>query len=325
MYVKPKAKGTSAIDAGTFIIKSPTIDDITPNSCAIGTQNTISGKFFSSIKPKVYFQNTTTLKKYSSKVISFAMNPDTGDSSLQYAVPKVMDLYSGNYILVLQNKIGVATSDVCSTSNLTPYQPNGWSDKIVVSKVAGTTTDSSPLYTSDSLYVDWAVLNNGAAGTSGIFYVDLYLDGAKINSWFTNPPLNPDYFVYLSDYSIGPLSAGTHTLRIVTDSTHAINESNESDNEFTKTINVLSALQGWTLTVVNDYYLSITELYISPSNSAYWGSNWLSYPIPSGSSGIISNIPPGNYDIKAVVSSGAHTESMGLYYAAGLSYTFRVY
>ena len=25
--------------------------------------------------------------------------------------------------------------------NLTPYQPSGWSDKIVVSKVTGTTTD----------------------------------------------------------------------------------------------------------------------------------------------------------------------------------------
>ncbi|MGA2177942.1 MAG: hypothetical protein ABSH38_23590, partial [Verrucomicrobiota bacterium] len=50
--------------------------------------------------------------------------------------------------------------------NLTPYAPSGWSDKIVVSKVTGTTTDSSPLYTTDTLYVDWAVINNGTAATA---------------------------------------------------------------------------------------------------------------------------------------------------------------
>src|SRR6266571_4532845 len=47
--------------------------------------------------------------------------------------------------------------------NLVPYQPSGWSDKIVVSTVTGTSTDSSPLTTADTLYVDWAVANFGSA------------------------------------------------------------------------------------------------------------------------------------------------------------------
>src|SRR5207247_2611712 len=42
-------------------------------------------------------------------------------------------------------------------------------------------------------------------------------------------------------YSIGSLSIGTHTLRIKTDSTAAIAESDESDNEYIKTISVTSA------------------------------------------------------------------------------------
>ena len=63
----------------------------------------------------------------------------------------------------------VTVSAKISPPNLTPYQPSGWSDKIVVSNVTGTNTDSDPLYTTDNLYVDWAVTNNGAAATGAGF------------------------------------------------------------------------------------------------------------------------------------------------------------
>ena len=43
---------------------------------------------------------------------------------------------------------------------------------------------------------------------------------------------------YVTDYSIGSLSAGTHTIKVVADSTGAVGESYESDNEYTKTITV---------------------------------------------------------------------------------------
>jgi M6 family metalloprotease-like protein len=125
--------------------------------------------------------------------------------------------------------------------NLTPYQPSGWSDKIVVSKTTGTNTDSSPLYTTDTLYVDWAVLNNGTAATTSTFYTKLYVDGVEKQSWYYNPPLNVNYYTYVTDYSIGTLSAGTHTIKIVADATGVISESNESDNEYTKTITVTAS------------------------------------------------------------------------------------
>lgn len=123
--------------------------------------------------------------------------------------------------------------------NLTPYQPTGWSDKIVVSNTTGTNTDSSPLKPTDTLYVDWAVLNNGTAATDTSFFYKLFVDGVERNTWVTNPPLNVNFFASIQDYSIGNLGAGTHTIKIVADATGVIPESNELDNEYTKTITVI--------------------------------------------------------------------------------------
>ena len=122
--------------------------------------------------------------------------------------------------------------------NLTPYQPSGWSDKIVVSKVTGTTTDSSPLYTTDTLYVDLAVINNGTA-SAGAFYTYIYVDGTY-KGYMSTTSLGANNWTYVYDFSIGSLSAGTHTIMITADATYAITESNESDNSYTKTITVIA-------------------------------------------------------------------------------------
>jgi subtilase family serine protease len=127
-------------------------------------------------------------------------------------------------------------SSAAALPNLTPYQPSGWSDKIVVSKTAGTTTDSSPLYTTDTLYVDWAIINNGTTATAVRFWTELYVDGVLRNSWYSDPPVNAGSWQNVLDYAIGSLSAGTHTFKIKTDSTGVIAESDEGDNEYTKTI-----------------------------------------------------------------------------------------
>jgi len=130
-------------------------------------------------------------------------------------------------------------------ANLTPFQPTGWSDKIVVARSAGGTTDTA-LTSADTLYVSWAVINNGTAATSARFYTELYVDGILRSNWYTDPPLlAPDsqfsYYVFVRDASIGSLPIGTHTIRIKADSTNAIQETNELDNEYTKTITVSGA------------------------------------------------------------------------------------
>lgn len=124
-----------------------------------------------------------------------------------------------------------------ATPNLTPFKPTGWSDKIVVSNVAGTNTDSSPLRTTDTLLVDLAVINSGTTATGSGFFVKLFVDGVERNNFVSNPLPTNNFGVAL-DQSIGNLSAGTHTIKVVADPTGAVPETNETDNEFTKSITV---------------------------------------------------------------------------------------
>jgi hypothetical protein len=114
MFVQPKTKSAEPINIGTFAVMAPTIDDIISNSCSIGGENVISGKFFSTKKPKVYLLNTVASRKYACKVSACSMDPDTGESSLQFSVSKVPDLDSGNYELILKTKTGQASMSFCS-------------------------------------------------------------------------------------------------------------------------------------------------------------------------------------------------------------------
>ncbi len=122
--------------------------------------------------------------------------------------------------------------------NLTPYKPSGWSGKIVVSNRTETTVDSAVLHPTDTLYVDWAVLNSGG-DTAVRFHSALYVDGALKMTWYTDPVLETNYYAYVKDYSIGSLPVGEHTLKIVADYKKEIAESNESDNSFSRTIEVV--------------------------------------------------------------------------------------
>jgi subtilase family serine protease len=94
------------------------------------------------------------------------------------------------------------------------------------------------LRSTDTIYVDWAAINAGSVATTKTFYTALSVDGTLRTYWTTAPPLNPNFYAYVSDYSIGSLSAGTHTIKIVVDVSNVVTETNESDNTYTKTITV---------------------------------------------------------------------------------------
>ena len=123
-------------------------------------------------------------------------------------------------------------------ANLTPCTPSGWSAPIVVATTTGGTTDASVIRTTDTLYVDYAVCNLGTASTGVGFTNQLYLDGVLIRTGTLSTPLDVNHFAGANDFAVSPLSAGTHTLRVVADSTNAVNESNEADNQYTKTFTV---------------------------------------------------------------------------------------
>jgi hypothetical protein len=94
------------------------------------------------------------------------------------------------------------------------------------------------LLPTDTLYVDWAVLNTGTAATGVTFWYDLFIDDFLMQSWYTDVPVNPDVHVTVLDYAIGSLAAGSHSIKIVADSTNIIDEENEGDNEYTKSFTV---------------------------------------------------------------------------------------
>jgi subtilase family serine protease len=121
--------------------------------------------------------------------------------------------------------------------NLTPFKPATWSDRIVVSNTTGTTADAI-LFTTDNLFVDWAVKNVGSAATAASVVTDLYVDNVLVQQWTTPPPIPVGLSAFALDFPIGPLPPGQHTLKIVADSTNAVAESIETNNIYIKTITV---------------------------------------------------------------------------------------
>ena len=122
--------------------------------------------------------------------------------------------------------------------NLTPYKPWDWTDKVIVSKYSQAKTDSSPFYYTDSLFLNWALINNGGMAVSKRFWIDIYVDDVVKGSWYWDN-LDPGLALVLMDLWIGQLSPGNHTIKLVVDSTNTIDESSEGDNVYIKTIMVI--------------------------------------------------------------------------------------
>jgi hypothetical protein len=157
---------------------------------------------------------------------------------------------AGNYAVVVNNGYGSVTSAVATLTvnymNLIPFQPPGWSDKIVVSTVTNTITDNTPLRTTNNLYIDFGVQNNGSTGTSaygngGGFTNQLFLDGVlKISPFLSGgASLSAGFYITISDYSPGMLSEGTHTLTVLVDSPPHLIESDEGDNSYSRIITII--------------------------------------------------------------------------------------
>jgi hypothetical protein len=186
--------------------------------------------------------------------------------------------------------------------NLTPYQPTGWSAPIVVSTVSGSTTDSSPLYSTDTLYVNWAIDNNGTASATVVDTTYLYLDGVMIQSWTNDSPIASNYYeTPVVPPSIGTLAAGNHTLKLVADSTNVIGESNEVDNTYTKTFYVQQGIVAppcstygiptGTLNIIVDPYVQIWL------NGSYYGEGQV----------ILQGIVAGAYQFEGIGGISGHT------------------
>ena len=197
--------------------------------------------------------------------------------------------------------------------NLTPYKPSDWSDKIVVSKIRNTNTDDN-ITTSDSVFIDFALINNVDADISSTFYSKLYLDNVEINNCSTNG-LKIDYYSYMLDVKGKKLSAGSHTVKLSVDATNLINEADEDDNTYTKTFLVSQVATG--INVIENSKISI---YPNPTSDGFWingleskaalrlydikGRLLLTKDITCNERVSISQLPKGTYIIKITIAEG---------------------
>ena len=119
--------------------------------------------------------------------------------------------------------------------NLKPHQPRGWPDALMVSSQRGDAVDRV-LRAGERAYVDFAVINSGNGGVEVPFRIDLYLDGRLRQSFEVAPPLEPGVYRFREDYPLGRLEIGSHELRLVVDGEGAVEESDENDNAYTRTL-----------------------------------------------------------------------------------------
>ncbi len=178
-------------------------------------------------------------------------------------------------------KVDAALSALPLLPNLTPYKKSGWADKIVISTMTNATTDSSIIYDTDNIYINWAVADYNA-DVSTSFYTKLYIDGLEKAAWPT-ASLKAGYLISVANYNIGMLSGGTHSIKIVTDANSTVSESDESDNGYSKTIIVTS--QGAANNCIAAVSSDGSSMYVpvaSFEGSYYWG-NFVGYFPPDGS------------------------------------------
>lgn len=123
-----------------------------------------------------------------------------------------------------------------SKPDLYPYQPSGWDAPLVVSTSKTATKSDTSFKDTDTIYVLRAV--KSADKAVGSFDTYIYVDGVK-KVTMTTDSLSANYYVYnTKGASLGKLSAGSHTIKMVADAGKAISESNENNNEYSKKITV---------------------------------------------------------------------------------------
>jgi len=131
----------------------------------------------------------------------------------------------------------------------TPGKPSVWNDKLPVGitqlNAVAAHNYTGAYYSNQTLYVNWAALNQGTAPASG-YKVRLAISGPVNKNyewvWPASIATNPGILsVMPQDQAIGALPAGKYTFTLTIDSGKAVQESDESNNVYTRPITVLAA------------------------------------------------------------------------------------
>ena len=123
--------------------------------------------------------------------------------------------------------------------NLVPSWEFGWDGPIVVSHEPDTFLDD-PLTVDETPLVGVFVYNQSIVGTAIPFSVDLYFDGEMVHTFEFPGPTAPGERRWWADWGLlaedVDIVEGSHTLGIVIDPGNALEEANEDDNVYEKTL-----------------------------------------------------------------------------------------
>ena len=122
--------------------------------------------------------------------------------------------------------------------NLVPGWRFGWDGPIVVSQERGTSLDTAPVL-GKTAYIDLAVANLSTVKSSQPFSVDLYFDEQKVRTFeFSTDSRSGDDTLLdwagLTDAV--ELTPGRHVLKLVIDPENSIEETDEADNTYEKSV-----------------------------------------------------------------------------------------
>ena len=127
-------------------------------------------------------------------------------------------------------------------SDLKPVPLSGWSVPLIISTAPEDSTQASQISSTNTLYIDGAWQNISSGSTVSDFLSRLLLNGTQINetqlaSW-NNLAFSAGDFDYFTDFALAPLAPGNYTLTLQVDSTNAVLESDESNNNYSRTFTV---------------------------------------------------------------------------------------
>ena len=195
-----------------------------------GTNHDITWELIGSIDSGTLYYSTTGGGEWT----EIDQIPDLSVQQYSWLVPDTDEILNDGIIKMVWSG-GEATSSVFS---IVPSKPTPTTTKkpdLTPYKLTWKPTDPT---TSDSITITWRVKNQGDADAIGKYQTRLYIDGEKIATWGRSADTLAVGKSAFASKDIGTLSAGEYTVKVVTDTTEIIDESDETNNEYTKILTV---------------------------------------------------------------------------------------
>lgn len=112
VHRQPYGSASPIVLPGGFTVMNPVLDPLSMDNGIPGTPITITGKFYSTKKGKVYLEDQVSGKTKTCKVTNWSMDPTSGISTLTFVVPKLpKGLLPGPYLLKVTNKVGTGQTN----------------------------------------------------------------------------------------------------------------------------------------------------------------------------------------------------------------------